>query len=352
MDSYTWHATCTRPDPPEPAHHTAASWGRMTSQKRARTIAALRQWMNGLYVETAETRAVADRLTEIVEENSETGPGAKVIASVTGANTLGKSTAVRRWATQKYMEWTSDVPICPGQLPTWNPQPRIDADLCPVVWLNLQSAAMVKGFNSQILDFFGLPATGAAHRMSTLAVRALARHGARVVVIDDVHLLRTNWKGGREVLDHVKYMNTELGEFNASLILVGTDLKSSAIMDDAQIAGRLQPMDLIPYGIGTSEEQHAWQRLLHRLEGHLLPHLPRAREGLFTSQLAGPVWKRCQGYVGDATRLLRSATLAAIADGTHTITPIHLKEVRLSDRAHAAEVEIDRRRRRNSRSGK
>lgn len=320
----------------------------MTAKARTQRLAELRQWMNGLYVETTETRAVADRLTEIIDENTETGPGAKLIASVTGVNTLGKSTAVRRWATQKYMEWTADAPTGGGRLPSWNPQPAIDADLCPVVWLNLQSAAMVKGFNSQILDFFGLPATGAAHRMSTVAVRALARHGARAVVIDDVQLLRTNWKGGREVLDHVKYINTELGEFNATLILVGTNLATSAIMSDAQIAGRLQPLELVPYGIGTSAEQHAWQRMLHRLEGHLIPHLPRAREGLITSQLAGPVWKRCQGYVGDATRLLRSATLAAIADGTHTLTLNHLKDVRLSDRAHSAEIQIDRRRRKQS----
>lgn len=350
MDSHTWHQACTRPEPPEPPRYTAAGWGRMTSQNRVRAIGVLRQWLNGLYIETTETRAVADRLTEIVEENSETGPGAKAIASVAGANTLGKSTAVRRWAMQKYVEWTADAPKGPEELPTWNPQPTIDADLCPVVWLNLQSAAMVKGFNAQILDFFRLPATGAAHQTSTAAVRALARHGAKSVVIDDFHLLRTNWKGGREVLDHVKYMNTELGEFNASLILVGTDLRTSAIMSDAQLVGRLQPMDLAPYGIETSEEQHAWQQLLYRLEGHLLPHLPRAGEGLLTSQLAGPIWKRSQGYVGDATRLLRYAALAAVTDGTYTITPDHLKDVRLSDRAQTAEAEIERRRRGRKRS--
>ncbi|MCF8572137.1 TniB family NTP-binding protein [Gordonia sp. HY002] len=308
-------------------------------------IGVLRRWLNALYIETAETRVVADRLNEIVDENAETGPGAKGIASVAGANTLGKSTAVRRWAMQKYVEWTADSPTGPDELPTWNPQPTIDADLCPVVWLNLQSGAMVKGFNSQVLDFFRLPASGAAHQTSTAAVRALARHGARALVIDDFHLLRTNWKGGREVLDHVKYMNTELGEFNASLILVGTDLRTSPMMSDAQIVGRLQPMDLAPYGIETSAEQHAWQQLMYRLEGHLLPHLPRASEGLFTSQLAGPIWKRTQGYVGDATRLLRIATLAAITDGTYTICADHLKDVRLSDRAHTAEAEIDRRRR-------
>ncbi|WP_454164277.1 TniB family NTP-binding protein [Gordonia iterans] len=313
----------------------------MTSKARRQAIATLRRWLNGLYVETAETRTVADRLTEIVEENSETGPGAKAIASVAGASTLGKSTAVRRWAMQTYVDWIADAPTGPEELPTWNPQPTIDADLCPVVWLNLQSAAMIKSFNSQILDFFRLPATGSAYQTSTAAVRALARHGTRTVVIDDFHLLRTDWKGGREVLDHVKYMNTELGEFNASMILVGTDLRTNEVMSDAQLVGRLQPMDLTPYGIETLDDQRAWQRLLDRLESKLLPHLPRAHEGLLTSKLAGLIWKRSQGYVGDATRLLRYAVLAAVTDGTYTITPAHLKQVRLSDRAHTAESEID-----------
>ena len=79
------------------------------------------------------------------------------------------------------MEWIVGAPKGPAELPTWNPQPTIDADLCPVVWVNLQSGSMVKGFNSQVLDFFRLSASGAAHQTSTAAVRALARHGVRTL---------------------------------------------------------------------------------------------------------------------------------------------------------------------------
>ena len=344
MDSHLWHAACMRPGPPEPDCHTAAGWSRMTAPERETRVAELRRWLNNLYVDTAGSRAVASQLSAVVDENSETGPGAKLIASVTGVNMLGKSTAVRQWATQQYLEWISHTTVEEGRLPTWKPNSGVDADLCPVVWLNLQSAAMVKGFNSQILDFFGLTVNGAAHRMSTIAVRALARHGARAVVIDDVQLLKTNWKGGREVLDHVKYINTELGEFNATLILVGTNLRSSAIMSDPQIAGRLQSTELTPHGIDTLDDQADWQRVLSQFETSVVPHLPRAKEGDLTSKFAGLIWKRTQGYVGDTSRLIIGASSAAIADGAHTLRREHIEAVRLSDRAHEAEVQIERKR--------
>lgn len=345
MDARAWHRACTTPTPPEPQHLTAASWERLSSSRRAAHIADLGRWLHTIHLDTEQAATATRRMTEIVDENTQTPPGAKLIAAVTGVNTVGKSTVVRRWAADRYRDSITGADTTEFGVPVWQPQPYLEADLCPVVWVNLQSAVMVKGLNSQILDFFGLPARGVAHRLSTVAVQALARHGTQILVIDDTQLLRTNWKGSQDVLDHIKYLNTELGEFDATLVLVGTGLADSAITADPQITGRLELTELVPLDITTESAQHAWQRVLHRLETLVLPHLPRAQAGVLTTEFAGPIWKRCQGYLGDTSRLIRTATLDAVKDGTLAITARHLSAVRLSDRAHHGEQQITRRRR-------
>ena len=55
---------------------------------------------------------------------------------------------------------------------------------------------------------------------------------------------------------------------------------------------------------------------------------------LFT-KLAGELWHRTQGYLGDLTELVGGAALAAINDGTYKILLKHLDSVELSQRAES-----------------
>jgi hypothetical protein len=198
----------------------------------------------------------------------------------------------------------------------------------------------VKALESQVLDFHRLPSDSTAHATTRSAIKAVIRHRAQVVVIDDVNLLRTEWGRTRPVLDHIKFLNTVLGETNASLVLVGADLIGGGLLNDPQIQGRSKTILVTQYEIDEPDEQRAWQRLIRDIEKQLLPHLPAGRAGMLYRDLAGEIWFRTQGYFQDLKELICEATLAATDDGTHRIVRAHLDAVTLSDRAELRRREM------------
>ena len=156
---------------------------------------------------------------------------------------------------------------------------------------------------------------------------------AAVGKVDDVQLLKTHLRKGREVLDHVKHINTELGENGASLVLIGANLAGGDLVTDPQVAGRLKLMNFPQYDIDNVDQRRSWQRILRDIESHLLPHLPAGKQGMLFTDLAGELWFRTQGFLGDLMELIREATLAATDDGTHKVLRRHLDAVVLSERA-------------------
>lgn len=342
MNSIQWHRQCVAKEPAEPFPLTKTQWSRLSDAELEAHRTQLRQWIRNLYIDSPELAEIEATLTAVVDANSESPPGAKQLVAVTGPNALGKSTLVKRWARSRYRHWIQDGSVELDSLPVWAPTPDVEADLCPVVWVNLHSSARIKEFDAQFLEFFGLPGEGVTRSLSTRVIRAAARHGVKVLVVDDAHLLKTNWKGGRDVLDHVKHINTELGEQGASIVLVGANLAGGDIVTDPQIAGRLRLVTLPTYGTVTRAEQERWQRVLVDVEDKLLPHLPAGTPGMLESDLAGPLWKRTQGYIGDLARLIAEAVINANADGSHSISARHIAAVPLSARAESGEEDMNR----------
>lgn len=340
MDSRCWHDWCISAPPAEPAPLTLKQWNALGDTPRRSHIKQLRRWLRQSYFETTQFNAVTKRLNAIVEFNSETLPGAKQIAVITGPNTIGKSAFVMNWARQCYLGWTEHASVGAGGYPVWYPTPDVECDLCPVVIFNLQEDAQVKALESQVLDFHRLPSDSTAHATTRSAIKAVIRHRAQVVVIDDVNLLRTEWGRTRPVLDHIKFLNTVLGETNASLVLVGANLLGGGLLNDPQIQGRSKTILVTQYEIDEPDEQRAWQRVIRDIEKQLLPHLPAGRPGMLYRDLAGEIWFRTQGYFQDLKELICEATLAATDDGTHRIVRAHLDAVTLSDRAELRRREM------------
>lgn len=336
MDSRRWHDWCTGAVPEEPVPLTLKQWGALTSSQRRSHIDRLKRWLHQQYFTTAQFDAVTQRLDTIVERNAQTPPGAKEIPVITGPNTIGKSAFIKHWGRQRYLQWTASAADGSTHRPVWYPTPDVECDFCPVVLINLQADAQTKALDSQILGFYGLPSGTTAHDTTRSAMKALARHQARVLVIDDVNLLKTEWRGARKVLDHIKFLNTELGENGATLVLVGANLVGGELLNDPQIKGRSTTCAVAQYEIDEPDEQRVWQRAIRDLEERLLPHLPAGGVGMLYRDLAGELWFRTQGYFQDLKQLVCEATLAATNDGTHTIQRHHLDGVTLSDRAEAA----------------
>jgi len=337
MDARIWHAQATTAPASMPSPLTAEQYRALTSNERRRYLHDLQDSFERLLLPRAQTAPVQSGMDRILRKNARPRPGAKRMIMLDAPFATGKSTMIKDWAQGRHRDWLGDQ--LSGDLPTWRPQPGMTADRVPVVYATLRSASKVKEVNAPILAFLGYPNEGVKRVTTTMVVSALFTHGVRLLIIDDVHMLTTRSVTGRETLDYLKFLNSELGEAGGSMLLVGADLKNGALQGDPQITGRLQYFHLAPYEITTLPGKQAWQGFLKNAEQILLPYLPGAEPGVFAREHAGFIWRRTQGYVGDTATLLTEALLAALrAEGT--LTREHLAAITLTERAHHAEADL------------
>lgn len=342
MDAVTWHhnAVLRPPEPPDPLSlkelHALSPSGRQTHMH------ALGYWLFHRYIESQALRDYATELDMAWTYNAMSLAGSKSILAVTAPNTVGKSTLVRRWARAIHRQeigsaGTLDVP------PRWNPDPQTQAALIPVAWINLEARAKIAELNTQILQFTGYPRTGQIRVMTDRVVAAIARHRLRLLVVDDVHLLKTSHRDGQDVLDHLKHLNTELGEQGGTLLLIGANLEDTDLVDDPQIARRLKLISMEPFhcDINDKKKGQIWQTFLAEVEEELLPYFPAGEPGMLSRETAATILNRTQGYMGDIAALLNDAAWRAALDGTWKITSAHLTSVKLS--LHAMQEEALRR---------
>lgn len=338
MDSNLWHAQARfNPVVPEPIDAAALS-GISRRELDIRKESVL-EWVSHVRLEPAAHTTLFTQMDRVVERNLRTGAGAKTILGLTAPNTVGKSTLARHWALQRYRSLLTKAQLQAEGLPSWKPTRNIEADLVPVVWLNIASKSGPKEFNAQLLHFLGHRSDGYLRSTNERVAVTIARQGVRLVIVDDVHLLRTGYKDGQIVLDHLKYINTALGEHHATLMLIGANLRGGDIVADPQIAGRLRLLDAPVFPIETEEQKHTWVALLRHAEGLLAPYLPRAAPGFLVTK-APLLWRRTQGYLGDLGELLRQASWDAVASERWAITPDDIATTILSERAHGEEARI------------
>jgi len=307
----------------------------MTDQERAAHVDRLTEWLQSLFLPTGDVKAIYSEITKVVRINRLTPPGAKTLPALSGPNFAGKSTMMMRWAREKYLTWIEGAELDVYGRPIFRPDPGCEVDLCPIVWIDLDAASQIKDVDAAILGVFNLSADGVKRDVLAAAMGAVRRHRTQVVIVDDVHLLKTNWKSGRDVLDHIKHLNTRLGQIGVSLVLIGADLEDKDLAKDPQIAARLRLNRLEPYRADKNVESDRvrWQVIVRDFESVLSPHLPRSKPKELHTKLAGELQERTQGYLGNLKALLCEATISATVDGAHRILLRHLNEVDLSKRA-------------------
>lgn len=339
MTAHRWHRASIAMDVEAPDQLKAAELNSASPEVREQYAAQVRKWYRAQFFTTPDREAIARHLSETVRANDDSLPGAKTFMSVTGPNGAGKSTFVKRWAMERYRESALEYPASElDGRPVWHPDPQTECDVVPVCWVNLPSAARVKDLNAVILEFLGLPGEGLARLQTGRVLGACERHLVRLLIIDDAHLLNTGQRIGREVLDHVKVLNTELGELGASIVLVGANLEGGELLTDPQIAARLKAHFLGPIDVHRDAGRLPWQIMLASQERALAPFLPGLSTGVLHDDFAGLLWKRTQGYLGDVRDLLAETAGRAIEDGTGAITQALIEAVPLSARAEAREA--------------
>ncbi|NDO90136.1 TniB family NTP-binding protein [Cellulosimicrobium composti] len=248
---------------------------------------------------------------------------------------------MRAWANTYYRQLLGPAIHDPVQ-PTWNPRPGVEALHAPVAWIDLGSGSKQRALTMQILDYFGYPTVGHIPDLTVRFSHVVANHQVRLLIVDDIHLLKVDQRDARQVLDHLKHINTVLGQQGGSLVFVGARDKDedrrSLVFTDPQLAGRLQVVELNTFAVDTPAQVADWQAFLHGAERLLLPYLPAAAPGLLAGKHAPRIWRRTQGFISDTAKLLKRAANRAAVDGSWTISAAHLDAPRLSARATLAET--------------
>jgi hypothetical protein len=185
----------------------------------------------------------------------------------------------------------------------------------------------------------GYPSEGLVRVTTTRVVHAFRQHGVRLLLIDDSHFLDVSNKDSRDMLDFLKYLNTELGELGGTMILIGADLHESPLYLDPQINSRLERLTLTPYPLVTEDDKRTWSRFLKDAEGCCCPTSTAPRRGL-QPPARRPHLAPHPGLRRRHRPAAHQALLAAFDDGSDTITTAHLDDVALSARAAAGEAEL------------
>lgn len=336
MDAGSWHHWCTLPEAETPETWKPHQLVAVTDDERRvyanRVYAYLRNHPVESPVHTRAVTALSDAAEDVYAEPL----GARTMLALTAPFSAGKSTLVKTWAAEKYRIW------CGQQVsetrPRWFPPSMsdVEADLVPVIYLNLQSDTKSKDLYVQILQYLGRPVSGNIGTLAMEVAKAFSVHGVRLVVIDDAHMLRTHLTQGRATLDAIKATATELGEAGGMLMLVGAWTQSRDLLEDPQIQGRLDLHEFSVYGADSRDQRQDWQLYLRNWELALRPYLPGLQHGLLTSQWAGRVLSRTQGYIGDATACLAAASRAALSQGRVNLAESDLEAARLSKRSVVA----------------
>lgn len=336
MKSALLHRVALTPPAAAPPPITADQARAMSASQRSAIAAEVGRFLHGHYFDSQRDREIRSQLTSLVQTNTASLVGTKDVAIVTGDNVLGKSTLLYQVAFEAHRHH-----VAPHLDPATLPAIRVSAgtgaateDLtvhhAPVLLLSLKAGTTEAKFNSQIFQALGYDrsAERRAHYLDLLE-----RHGLRLLIVDDLHLLTTTEKRGREALDHLKAVVTAVGELGATVIFAGANLHTHPVMDDPQVTGRAYEIPVAPYLATTGQERLAFQLFLRECSRQIQPYLPLGGPDQIHNALPHLLLSRSAGYHRDLLTLLRGATIAAIEDGTWAITETHLTHVTLSTRA-------------------
>lgn len=202
----------------------------------------------------------------------------------------------------------------------------------PVLKIQMPSGPDERRFFGAILEELGMgqwPRDNLAARQSD-AVRLMRLTDVRMLIIDELHnILSGSRTQQRRLLNLLRWLGNEL---QIPLVGVGTAEALHAIRSDDQLANRFEP---VPLPLWTEGPEYL--RLLSTLEA-LLPL--RKPSGLAGPVLAGTIFTRSEGVLGEIVAIVIRAAVEAISSGTEAITPRIIERSRFASPSDRRRVEI------------
>jgi len=187
----------------------------------------------------------------------------------------------------------------------------VDEEQIPVLAVQMPSEPSVDRFYASLLTGLGAPLRPRQRLpdLERVALLLLRRVGVRMLVIDELHnVLAGRDASRREFLNLLRFLGNEL---RIPLVGVGTREAYLAIRSDDQLENRFEPLTLPVWSEGPETLS---------LMASFASSLPlRAQSSIATPEVAQYLLSRSEGTIGELTRLLTEAAIAAVDTGEEAI---------------------------------
>ncbi len=199
-------------------------------------------------------------------------------------------------------------------------RPQASNDI-PVIYITTPPAATPRMMAVELARFLGLPVTFRANMTDVIeavcGVCLAARTG--LICVDEIHNISLTTRHGAETSDTLKYFSERIP---ATFVYAGLNIEREGLLSGTrgqQIAGRFSMVNTGPFPRGEE-----WSALIAALEASLRlhAHVP----GTLT-KLDGYLHQRTTGMIGSLLRLIRSAAVQAVIDGTERISRADLEDI-------------------------
>jgi hypothetical protein len=191
----------------------------------------------------------------------------------------------------------------------------------PVVYITAPPAATPRMIAVEFARFLGLPLTRRSNVTDVLEAVCGVCLDARttLVCVDEIHNVNLGTRHGAEASDTLKYFAERLP---VTFVYAGISVERAGLLTGTrgeQIAGRFSMIRTGPFGRGQQ-----WQALIAATEESLRLH--RHRGGTLP-ELSSYLHGRTGGMIGSLLRLVRSAAVQAVLDGSESITRATLDSI-------------------------
>jgi hypothetical protein len=264
-------------------------------------------WLGAdVVLETHDTAALTRQTRIIMARNSAVTATARRGLAMSGSSGLGKSTAAMLIGKRHEKSMRKKT------------ERQGDNSYAPVVYCVVPPGTTPKMMMQAFANFLGLiaPRSANAQELAERNVGVMRHLGTSLVIVDEVHNLKTNHQAGSEAASALKVFSERL---DATFLYAGIDLLQSDLFSGhmgRQIKGRMTVHEMRPYGSGTHAQRQAWEELVLGIES-ILPLAKQTPGSL--ADLASYLYDRTGGSIGSLRALLGDAAIAAILDGTEKV---------------------------------
>ena len=191
------------------------------------------------------------------------------------------------------------------------PVTEADREHIPVLCVQMPSEPSVLRFYIALLAALGAPLQPRRRLadVEQISLKLLRSTGVRMLVIDELHnVLAGQGNSRREFLNLLRFLGNEL---RIPIIGVGTREAYLAVRSDDQLENRFEPVVLPLWAIGADTLS---------LIASFAAALPLQRpSSIATDDMAQYLLARSEGTIGELTRLLTAASIAAVESGEESI---------------------------------